>query len=127
MSLLDRVRKDSTRIMNSERYGTGTDVVLTDSDGIEYPMKAIVAVVHNLVDPDTGQPVSGYLATASLNRDNIPENKRSALEGVSDELQRPWTVRETNIDGVVVTYKITRAAPDEANGNILCDLGSYGY
>ncbi len=127
MSLLDRVRKDSTRIMNSERYGTGTDIVLIDSDDVEYPMKSIVAVIHNLVDPDTGQPVSGYLATASVNRYNLPVNKRTELEGVSDELQRPWTIRYTNIDNVEIINKITRAAPDEANGNILCDLGSYGY
>lgn len=127
MSLLDRVRKDAQTIMNSGRFGFGTDVVITDPDGVEYPMKSILTVIHNLIDPDTGQPVSGYLATASINRYNVPVSKRTELYGVSDELKRPWTMRETNIDGVIVTYKITRAAPDEANGNILCDLGSYGY
>ncbi|AUR81979.1 hypothetical protein NVP1017O_10 [Vibrio phage 1.017.O._10N.286.55.C11] len=127
MSLLQRIQKDSQRIMNSTRFGVSIDIVLLDPAQVEYPLKSIVTVIHNLVDPDTGQPVSGYLATASINRLDLNALGIALPEGVSDELQRPWTVRETNIDGVVVTYKITRAAPDEANGNILCDLGSYGY
>lgn len=113
--------------MNSSKFGFSTDIVLIDPNGVEYPLKSILTVIHNLIDPDTGQPVSGYLATASINRLDLNALGITLPEGVSDELQRPWTVRETNIDGVVVTYKITRAAPDEANGNILCDLGSYGY
>lgn len=127
MSLLDRVRKDAQRIMNSNTFGFGTDAILIDPDGTQYPMKSIISVIHNLVDPDTGQPVSGYLATASLNRLNIPLAKREELQGISEHDRRPWLLQETNIDGVDITYKVTRAAPDEANGNILCDLGAYGY
>lgn len=127
MSLLQRMQKDAQRIMNSEKFGFSTDIVLIDPVGVEYPLKSILTVIHNLVDPDTGQPVSGYLATASINRLDLNELGITLPEGVSDDRARPWTVRETNIDGVVVNYKITRAAPDEANGNILCDLGSYAY
>ncbi|WFS86283.1 hypothetical protein vBVhaSMAG7_066 [Vibrio phage vB_VhaS_MAG7] len=127
MSLLQRLQKDSQRIMNSSKFGFSTDIVLIDPNDVEYPLKSILTVIHNLIDPDTGQPVSGYLATASINRLDLNALGITLPEGVSNELERPWTVRETNIDGVVVTYKITRAAPDEANGNILCDLGSYGY
>lgn len=127
MSLLQLLQKDSQRIMNSSKFGFSTDIVLIDPNDVEYPLKSVLTVIHNLIDPDTGQPVSGYLATASINRLDLNALGITLPEGVSDELQRPWTVRETNIDGVVVTYKITRAAPDEANGNILCDLGSYGY
>ena len=127
MSLFQRLQKDSQRIMNSSKFGFSTDIVLIDPNDVEYPLKSILTVIHNLIDPDTGQPVSGYLATASINRLDLNALGITLPEGVSDELQRPWAVRETNIDGVVVNYKITRAAPDEANGNILCDLGSYGY
>ena len=127
MNLLQRIQKDSQRIMNSTRFGVSIDIVLLDPAQVEYPLKSIVTVIHNLVDPDTGQPVSGYLATASINRLDLNELGITLPEGVSDELQRPWTIRYTNIDGVEITNKITRSAPDEANGNILCDLGSYGY
>lgn len=125
MSLLQRMQKDAQRIMNSEKFGFSTSVTLVEPDGTEHPLKSIISVIHNLVDPDTGQPVSGYLATASINRLDLNVLGIMLPEGVSNELARPWTLRETNIDNVVVTYKITRAAPDEANGNILCDLGSY--
>jgi hypothetical protein len=127
MSLLQRLQKDSQRIMNSSKFGFSTDIVLIDPNDVEYPLKSILTVIHNLIDPDTGQPVSGYLATASINRLDLNELGITLPEGVSNELERPWTIRYTNIDNVVITNKITRAAPDEANGNILCDLGSYGY
>ena len=127
MSLLQRIQKDSQRIMNSTRFGVSIDIVLLDPAQVEYPLKSIVTVIHNLVDPDTGQPVSGYLATASINRLDLNELGIALPEGISNELARPWTIRYTNIDNVEITNKITRAAPDEANGNILCDLGSYGY
>lgn len=127
MSLLQRIQKDSQRIMNSTRFGVSIDIVLLDPAQVEYPLKSIVTVIHNLIDPDTGQPVSGYLATASINRLDLNELGITLPEGVSNELERPWTIRYTNIDNVVITNKITRSAPDEANGNILCDLGSYGY
>lgn len=126
MSLLDRLRKDSQKIMNSTRCGFSTEVTLITPDGVRYPFKSIIAVIHNLVDPDTGQPVSGYLATASINRLDLNAKSIALPEGEMSELRRPWLVSEINIDGIEVTYKITRAAPDEANGNILCDLGSYG-
>lgn len=125
MGLLDRMRKDSQRIMNSDRFGFSTAITLTDPDGVGYPFNSIIAVIHNLVDPDTGQPVSGFLATASINILDLQALGLEIPEGEMSELSRPWTVTETNIQNVVVTYKIVRAAPDEANGNILCDLVTY--
>lgn len=125
MSLLDRMRKDSQRIMNSDRCGFSTAITLTDPAGVGYPFKSIVSVIHNLVDPDTGQPVSGYLATASINILDLLALGLEIPEGEMDQLSRPWTITETTIQNVVVTYKIASTAPDEANGNILCDLVSY--
>lgn len=127
MSLFQRMQKDSQRIMNSNRFGFGIDIALIDPSGVEYPLKSIVSVIHNLIDPDTGQPVSGYLATASINRLDLNAQSIELPEGVSSDFKRPWLVRYTNIDGVEVTNKMTRAAPDEANGNILCDLDFYDY
>jgi len=126
MSLLQRMQKDAQRIMNSN-VGFSSDIVLISPDEDEYPLKSIVSVIHNLIDPDTGFPVSGFLATASLNRLDLNALGLAIPEGEASEYERPWLIRETNIDGVDVTYKITSSKPDEANGNILCDLGAYGY
>ena len=123
MNFMQRVRRDAQRIMKKD----GQNVVLITPDGLKYPLNSIVSVIHNLIDPDTGQPVSGFLATASINRLDLNALDIALPEGEASEFERPWLVRETNIDGIEVTYKITRSAPDEANGNILCDLGAYGY
>ena len=123
MNFMQRVRRDAQRIMKKD----GQNVVLITPEGLKYPLNSIVSVIHNLIDPDTGQPVSGFLATASINRLDLNELDIALPEGEASEFERPWLVRETNIDGVEVTYKITRSAPDESNGNILCDLGAYEY
>lgn len=127
MRLLDRVRKDSQKIMNSTRYGFSTDIELINPDGLTLPFKAIVAVIHNLIDPDTGVPVSGFLATASINILDLKDQSVEMPEGEMDENERPWLIRESDILGQQVTYKIVSTAPDKANGNIVCDLGAYDY
>ena len=123
MTFMQRVRRDAQRIMKKD----GQEITLITPDGLKYPLHGIVSVIHNMIDPDAGQPVSGFLATVSLNRLDLNELDIALPEGETSEFERPWLVREINIDGVEVTYKITRSAPDEANGNILCDLGAYVY
>ena len=123
MKFMQRVRRDAQRIIKKD----GQEITLITPGGLKYPVHGIVAVVHNMIDADTGQPVSGFVATVSINRLTLNDLGIAIPEGEASQNERPWLVREINIDGVEVTYKITRAAPDEANGNILCDLGAYEY
>ena len=123
MNFMQRVRRDAQRIMKKD----GQEITLITPDGLKYPLHGIIAVTHQVFDPDTGQPVSGFLATVSLNRLELIDLGIEVPNGEMSEYERPWLVREINIDGVEITYKITRSAPDEANGNILCDLGCYDY
>jgi hypothetical protein len=127
MSLLDIARRDAQRIINSNKFGFSSSVTLIDQAGVEYPINAIVSVIHNLVDPDTGQPVSGSLATASINTLDLIALGVQIPEGEADETKKPWLIREADIQGNTVTYAIVRSAPDKANGNILCDLNEYVY
>ncbi len=125
MNLISRVQKDSQRIMNSERFGFSVPIVLTEPDGTAHSFKGLVSIIHNLIDPDTGEPVSGFLATVSINVRDLNAAGVEVPEGVMSETERPWLVTETNQFGVEQTLKIVRAAPDETNGNILIDLGAY--
>lgn len=125
MSLIDRMQKDSQRIMNSSRYGFSIPIVLTSPSGDEYSLMGIVSIIHNLVDPDTGQPVSGFLATVSINYRDLNDSGIDLPEGEMSSSARPWLVTATNVIGVEQTMKLVRSSPDETNGNILCDLGSY--
>ena len=125
MSLLDRVQKDSQRIMNSNRFGFSTALVLTAPDGVAHGLNGIVSVIHNLIDPDTGQPVSGFLATVSLNTLDLQQSAIDMPYGEMDEQERPWTVDTTLVGGVEILTKVIRVAPDKTNGNILIDLGVY--
>ncbi len=125
MSLIERLQKDSQRIMNSSRYGFGQAIILTEPSGIAHTLKGIVSIIHNLIDPDTGQPVSGFLATVSLNVLDLQSMGIDIPEGEMSEYARPWTVQTANVSGVQVLAKVIRVAPDETNGNLLVDLGNY--
>lgn len=125
MSLIDRVQRDAQRIMNSEKFGFSTPLVLTEPDGTTHDLKGIVSVIHNLIDPDTGQPVSGFLATVSLNALDLQDGGIALPEGEMDSDLRPWTVETTVVGGATLLTKVVRVAPDETNGNILIDLGNY--
>ena len=72
MSLIDRVQRDAQRIMNSERFGFSNSITLTEPNGTTHGLKGILQIIHNLIDPDTGQHVSGFLATVSLNALDLP-------------------------------------------------------
>ena len=85
MSILLKVQRHSRKIINSSRFGFSNDVILISPDGIESQIKGIVSVIHNLIDPDTGQPVSGYLATISINRLDLNDIGVEIPEGVSSE------------------------------------------
>jgi len=125
MSLLDRVQKDAQRIMNSQRCGFGSPIILTDPDSVAYNLTGIVSVIHNLIDPDTGQPVSGFLATVSLNALDLQDKGIELPYGEMSMDRRPWTVETTVVGGATLLTKVVRVAPDETNGNILIDLGNY--
>lgn len=125
MSLLDRVQKDAQRIMNSEKFGFSTPLVLTEPDGTTHGLKGIVSVIYNLIDPDTGQPVSGFLATVSLNKLDLQDAGIDMPIGEMDTNARPWTVETTLVGGETILTKVVRSSPDKTNGNILIDLGKY--
>jgi len=120
-----RMQKDAQKIMNSERSGFSIDVTLTLPDATEYTIKAIMSIIHNLIDPDTGQPVSGFFATASINSLDLLGLGVDLPEGEMDSYKRPWTITAVNVLGNSQLMKITRVSPDETNGNILCELGTY--
>lgn len=125
MSLLDRVQKDAQRIMNSEKFGFSTPLVLTEPNGTTHDLKGIVSVIYNLIDPDTGQPVSGFLATVSLNKLDLLDAGIDIPVGEMDTNSRPWAVETTLVGGETILTKVVRSSPDKTNGNILIDLGKY--
>lgn len=125
MSLIDRVQRDAQRIMNSERFGFSNSITLTEPNGTTHGLKGILQIIHNLIDPDTGQPVSGFLATVSLNALDLQAGSIDIPFGEMSTSARPWTVESVNVLGNTILTKVVRVAPDETNGNIVIDLGAY--
>lgn len=124
MNLTQTMRKDFNKIMGS-KSGIAESIQIIDPNGESHDIQAVVSVIHNLIDPDTGQPVSGFLATASISRLHLMARNLSIPAGEFDQNKRPWVLVYNDIDGNSTKYIVVRSAPDEAQGNVLLDLGSY--
>jgi VCBS repeat-containing protein len=125
MSLIKRVQKDAQAIINSDRFGFSYALTLTDQASIEHKLKGIMSIIHNLVDPDTGQPVSGFLATVSINAADLFAKNIKIPVGEMSSAARPWLVSYIDQFLRVIEMKLVRSAPDLTNGNIICDLEHY--
>ena len=102
-------------------------VVLTDPDDNTHtaPLYAIVNDVSGLIDPDTGQLVSGRVATFGIRISSITALGLGLPKGESSSNKRPWVVSFKDITGASHLMKVTRGDPDLTLGIINLYLEVY--
>ena len=126
MSLRQTAAADLLAIQSDGVTGFGWPVVLISPDGVETPLTGFSNDIGLSVDPDTGQAVSGRIATVSLPIAALNNAGITTLpEGIPDAHVRPWLVRFDDIHGNPFTFKVTDSAPDRAIGNLLLTLEAW--
>lgn len=130
MGLREIAEADLAVTLEDGAHGFGWPVVVTAPDGTataEGELYGQTDDIAQVIDPDTGQPVSGRLAsvvlrisslTAALPGQGLPRN-------VPDRTRRPWVVRFLDINGAAHVFKVRRSAPDRALGVVVCILEAY--
>lgn len=108
----------------------GWPVILTNPEGEtlggdDSPLHAIVNDISSLIDPDTGDPVSGRLATATFRVSTLLERGFKIPKNISDKNSKPWLVAFTNVNGKAQTFKVSRTDPDRQPGAVVCYLELY--
>ncbi len=127
MSLRLLSESDLQGILEDKATGFGWDVTIKTPGGVSESLVGFSNDISQMIDPDTGQAVSGRLATVVLRISSI----YAALpgvglpEGISDPTLDPWTVTFDDINGLPYTFKITSADPDRTLGIIPCILETY--
>ena len=125
MSLRNIAAQDLQSIMSSE-CGATWPVTLIAPDGQEW---VDVPSRHNdiarIVDPDTGQVVSGREVTTVISTLELQERGAPIPQGVYDENQKPWLIRALNISQEQETFKIFSSEPDQALGAVVLVLEKY--
>lgn len=126
MGLRAIAEQDLGSILEDAAYGFGWPVTLTTPADVEHVLVGFSNDISELIDPDTGQSVSGRVATVALRLSTLKTLGLEWPKSIADTDGKPWRVTFNDIVGTVCTFKISRSSPDRALGTLICHLERYG-
>ena len=126
MGLRDLAEQDLGGILEDDAYGFGWPITLTDPAGLsDNTLIGFSDDISQVIDPDTGQLVSGRLASVALRISSLLTAGFTLPRGVADQSSKPWVVTFNDINGTSHTFKVRQADPDRALGLVVCILEEY--
>lgn len=125
MGLREEIRQYSHRILTDAKHGFAWSLVVTDPDGRSARTNGFATDIADLIDPETGQAVSGRQAEVVLSTQALSDAGLGHPAYVAGAEGKPWTVQFDDIEGKPHTFKIMRSAPDRTVGLVLCYLEAY--
>ena len=128
MGLRADAEKDLAFILEDDIRGGAFPITVTDPAGFTSvdQLKGYTNDISQLIDPDTGQAVSGRLATVSLRISSLIAAGYTTLpENVPDASSKPWLIEFDDINGKSYKFKVSESNPDRAIGIVTCMLGKY--
>ena len=125
MGLRELAEADNRIILNDGTFGFGYSIILTNPAGTVAPLTGFSNDISQVIDPDTGVAVSGRLATAALNINDIVAAGLELPKGIADAGSKPWLIRFDDINGNAHTFKVSKSDPDRAIGMLICTLEFY--
>ena len=66
MELMEMVRRDLSVMVADKQTGFGEEATFTSPEGTEIPAIVLSSDISQVIDPDTGQLVSGRKATVAV-------------------------------------------------------------
>lgn len=128
MSLREHAAEVLRVIANDQDCAMGWPIVLTNPAGFTpaEPLIGRTQDIAQVIDPDTGQVVSGRLATAVLIIQDILDAGFTELpRNISDTSIKPWLVGFDDINGNAHTFKVVESNPDRTLGEVILHLEYY--
>ena len=127
MGLRDQAERDLGFILEDSATGFGWPITLTTPNGSESTFTGFSDDIAQAIDPDTGQAVSGRLASVALRNALIFQELpgKGLPRGIADTGSKPWLVTFDDINGASYTFKVSESNPDRAIGLTVCILELY--
>jgi len=126
VGIRELAESDLGAILEDSATGFGWPITLTDPSGVSNAnLTGFSNDISQVIDPDTGQVVSGRTASVSLRLSTLITAGFGMPRGVADQTSKPWLVTFNDINGTSHTFKITNADPDRALGVVVCMLENY--
>ena len=125
MSLRELAESDLAGIVEDATTGFGWPVTVTAPNGFGAVLTGLSNDISQVIDPDTGQIVSGRLATVVLRTSSLDGAGLGQPVGVSDAESKPWIIGFDDINGTSYKFKVRESNPDRALGLVFCILEAY--
>lgn len=125
MSLRQIAEADLAITLEDAVTGFGWAINVTDPAGNSADLTGQSNDIAQVIDPDTGQAVSGRLASVALRIASLTAAGLGLPEGVADRASKPWLVRFDDINGNAHTFKVQQSNPDRGLGVVSCVLERY--
>ena len=125
MGLRDLAEADLGLILEDAETGFGYPITLTDPSGTVLALTGFSNDIAQVIDPDTGQVVSGRLASVALRISTILSAGLGLPRGIANEKSKPWIVEFNDLRGTPHKFKVFQSNPDRTIGMITLILESY--
>jgi hypothetical protein len=125
MGLRDLAEADLGLILEDSATGFGYAIVLTSPAGVVLPITGFSNDIAQVIDPDTGQVVSGRLASVALRISTIIASGLDLPRGIANSKSKPWIVEFNDLLGNPHKFKVFQSNPDRTIGMITLILESY--
>ena len=107
MSLRATAETDLSTILEDGTYGFGWPITITDPASTSVALTGFSDDISQIIDPDTGQAVSGRLASVALRISSITASSLVGLPvGIADDTSKPWVIVFNDINGNAFTFKV---------------------
>lgn len=114
-------------ILEDSATGFGFPITVTSPGGTNETLTGFSDDISQLIDPDTGQAVSGRQASIALRISTIYTKfpGEGLPRSIANATLKPWVVEFDDINGNPGTFKVSESMPDRAAGMIVCILEIY--
>lgn len=125
MGLRQLAETDLGVILEDSVTGFGWPITVTDPSGNAQPLTGFSDDIAQVIDPDTGQVLSGRLASVALRISSLTTAGLALPQGIADATKKPWIIAFDDINGNNFTFKVMQSNPDRALGLVSCILELY--
>lgn len=123
--LRDVAEQDLAGILEDPVYGFGWAITVTDPAGTSAALTGFSNDIAQMIDPDTGQAVSGRSASAVLRISSLTTAGLALPQGIADAGIKPWIIEFTDINSNAFKFKVSQSNPDRGLGIVSCLLELY--
>lgn len=122
MSLRLTATDDLNKILESD---FGWPITITDPSDTTVELSGYSNDIAQTIDPDTGQIISGRIATIAFSLRALTDAGLGIPIGIEDNTIKPWRITFQDTDLVSYRFKVQSSNPDRTLGIVTCELKLY--